>query len=72
MSTKLPWEKEYIVYHMKSFSYHKGFTSLTSARRSATCSNRNAGVEVYNILPHDEFWAKSKQIHEKFMSHIAG
>jgi hypothetical protein len=60
MIRKLSWEKNFVVYHVKHRSYHKGFDSLSSARRSATCSNRNVGVSVYAVMPSKDFFAMTK------------
>jgi hypothetical protein len=37
----------YIVYHISSTQKLKSFGSETSARRSTTCANRNAGATEY-------------------------
>jgi hypothetical protein len=49
----------YVVFH-KQFPHQdrRYFKSASGARRSATCSNRNAGCEVYDTLEETLFLLK--------------
>lgn len=49
----------YVVFH-KQFPHQdrRYFKSASGARRSATCSNRNAGYEVYDTLEETLFLLK--------------
>ena len=49
----------YVVFHTKSPHQDKRyFKSAAGARRSATCSNRNAGAEVYQAMEETLFMLK--------------
>lgn len=49
----------YIVFH-KDFPHQdrRYFKSAAGAKRSATCSNRNAGQQVYEAMPESLFYLK--------------
>jgi len=49
----------YIVFH-KDFPHQdkRYFKSAAGAKRSATCSNRNAGREVYEVMVESLFYLK--------------
>ena len=49
----------YIVFHLQFPHQDKRFfKTLSGAKRSATCSNRNAGSNVYQAMEESEFHAK--------------
>lgn len=43
----------FVVYHIKSTQLLKIFNKESSAKRSTTCANRNAGAEVYAYASED-------------------
>ena len=49
----------YVVFH-KDFPHQdrRYFATAAGAKRSATCSNRNAGAEVYQVLEETFFMLK--------------
>ena len=57
---KLEWEKDFVVYHIKSKSYHKGFNLESGAKRSTTCANRSTGRVAYAYLPWETYWKTFK------------
>ena len=48
----------YIVYHIKSTQRIKSFNSETSAKRSTTCMNRNAGYASYAYTDENTYNTK--------------
>jgi hypothetical protein len=58
--SKLTWEKNFVVYHVKSGALIKAFDLVSSAKRGVTCSNRNAGVNVYAYASWDQYWQLAK------------
>jgi len=58
MSKKSSWETEFVVYHIKSAHFHKGFNTESGAKRSTSCANRNtAGVTAYAYTTSDNYWS---------------
>lgn len=45
----------FIVYHCKSTQIIKSFASLSSAKRSMTCMNRNAGSFEYQYTTDEDY-----------------
>jgi len=45
----------YIVYHIKSTIALKSFDSLSGAKRSMTCMNRNAGSYEYEYTNEEDY-----------------
>jgi hypothetical protein len=60
MSKRLSWEKELVVYHIKSMAFHTAFDLVSSAKRSVSCSNRNTGRVAYAYMPWTEYWKAKK------------
>lgn len=48
----------YIVYHIASTQKLKMFNNETSAKRSTTCANRNAGRTAYAYASEDNYQTK--------------
>jgi len=57
---KLEWEKEFVVFHIKSKRFRKAFNLLSGARRSATCVNRRVGIKAYAVMPWHLYWQMVK------------
>lgn len=57
---KLEWQKEFVVYHIKSKAFRKAFDLLSGAKRSATCVNRRVGVTAYAVMPWNAYWQMVK------------
>ena len=57
---KLAWEKNFVVYHTVHKSFRKAFDLESSARRSATCANRNIARRAeevkYAYTTWDNYW----------------
>ena len=53
---KLEWEKEFVVYHIKSKGFHKAFNIKSGAKRSTSCANRNTGRLTYAYAPWNTYW----------------
>ncbi len=46
----------YIVYHVRSTVIMKSFESKSSAKRSATCMNRNSGSNEYAFAEESNYF----------------
>lgn len=46
----------FIVFHRASTQMIKSFTSASSAKRSMTCMNRNAGSYAYEFTNADDYY----------------
>lgn len=45
----------YVVYHIKSTHRIRSFEQASAAKRSATCSNRNAGSQEYAWASEEDY-----------------
>jgi len=48
----------YIVYHIESTRILKIFNKESSAKRSVTCANRNAGITAYAYAEKDFYYRR--------------
>lgn len=48
----------FIVYHISSTQMIKSFASLSSAKRSMTCMNRNAGSFEYQYTTDEDYYTR--------------
>lgn len=56
---------DFVVYHKASTQLFKIFNAESSAKRSATCMNRNAGDDSYgyiNVKDYEETVVKTKKV----------
>jgi hypothetical protein len=60
----------YVVYHIASTQAIKWFDTAAGAKRSRTCSNRNAGKEAYAYTDAETYRAKivTKKVVKNLMS----
>jgi hypothetical protein len=49
---------EFVVYHIASTRAIKSFDCQSSAKRSATCMNRNAGSMQYGYISRDSYYSE--------------
>lgn len=54
---------KYVVYHKASTQILKSFDLESSAKRSATCMNRNAGDAKYTYADYETY--KNRVVHRK-------
>lgn len=62
---------EYVVYHKASTIILKSFNTAASAKRSATCMNRNAG-DVYYTFADRETYEKRTATRKKVKNLMTG
>lgn len=58
----------FVVYHIKSTQMLKMFNNESSAKRSATCANRNAGNQEYAYTSENNY--RNKIVYKKTVRNL--